>query len=102
MDMTKQNIIIRLIDQGHIVIACADRLLNAKDSYVEDIRDLHRDGPINTTEAVVLLAKAEGRLGRDLGPLRTQVRVPNNMTSDWDHSPADDEFIPMKNNLEDL
>lgn len=53
--MNKSTIIERLISQGHIVIACADRILNKKDQYVMDIDDLLRDGPINVKEAVILL-----------------------------------------------
>ena len=53
--MTKESIIERLLDQGHIVIVCADRILNKKGEYLQDIEDLHRDGPISTSEAIVLM-----------------------------------------------
>lgn len=55
--MTKESIIERLLDQGHIVIVCADRILNKKGQYLQDVEDLHRDGPISTSEAVVLLSE---------------------------------------------
>lgn len=53
--MTKESIVKRLLEQGHIVIVCADRILNKKDEYIQDISDLHRDGPISTDEAIILL-----------------------------------------------
>jgi|TARA_R110000822_G_scaffold95813_1_gene218640 hypothetical protein len=56
--MTKESIIQRLIDQGHIVMTCADRILNKKAGYIKDLEDLHRDGPISTSEAVTLLSDA--------------------------------------------
>lgn len=56
--MTSRNSIVeRLLDQGHIVIVCADRILNKKGEYLQDIEDLHRDGPISTSEAVLLLSE---------------------------------------------
>lgn len=51
----KDKIIERLIDQGHIVIKCANRILNHKGEYLQDIEDLHRDGNISTSESIVLL-----------------------------------------------
>ena len=51
----KDQIVERLLDQGHIVIACADRLLNHKGAYLQDIEDLHRDGNIGTKESIILL-----------------------------------------------
>jgi len=53
--ITRNSIVERLLDQGHITIACADRILNKKGQYLQDIEDLHRDGPISTSEAVVLM-----------------------------------------------
>ena len=55
--MTKESIIERLIDQGHIVMSCAGRILNKKDEYIQDIEDLHRDGNINTRESMRLLTE---------------------------------------------
>jgi len=54
--MTKNTIVERLIDQGHIVMSTADRILNKKDGYVRDIQDLHTDGPISTAESIILLS----------------------------------------------
>ena len=51
----KDKIIERLIDQGHIVIRCADRILNKREGYVQDIEDLHMDGNIDTNESIILL-----------------------------------------------
>ena len=53
--MKKEEIVKRLIDQGHIVISCADRILNRKPNYLIDVEDLRRDGNINTEEAIVLI-----------------------------------------------
>jgi hypothetical protein len=53
--MTKETIIERLLDQGHITIPSADVILNKKPDYVEIIESLHTDGPVNTEEAVILL-----------------------------------------------
>lgn len=53
--MTKETIVARLIDQGHIIIKTADSLLNKKDGYAQDIQDLHRDGQISTAESITLL-----------------------------------------------
>lgn len=53
--MTKAEIVERLIDQGHIVMSTADRILNKRDGYVRDIQDLHTDGPISTAESIILL-----------------------------------------------
>ena len=38
-------------------MACADRILNKKDGYIQDIEDLHRDGNINTRESIRLLTE---------------------------------------------
>jgi hypothetical protein len=68
--MTKESIIQRLIDQGHIVMTCADRILNKKAGYIQDLEDLHRDGPISTSEAVTLLSDAyyeDARFPDELG-----------------------------------
>ena len=54
--MTKETIIERLLDQGHITIPSADVILNKKPDYVEIIESLHTDGPVNTEEAVILLS----------------------------------------------
>ena len=54
--MTKETIVERLLDQGHITIPSADVILNKKPSYVEIIESLHTDGPVNTEEAVILLS----------------------------------------------
>tara|TARA_R110000822_G_scaffold139699_5_gene277281 strand:+ start:1596 stop:1886 length:291 start_codon:yes stop_codon:yes gene_type:complete len=56
---SKYKIVGRLIDQGHIVIACADRILNKKTEYIQDLEDLHADGVISTTEVVELLSERE-------------------------------------------
>ena len=53
--MTKETIVTRLIDEGHIIIKTADSLLNKKDGYAQDIQDLHRDGQISTAESITLL-----------------------------------------------
>ena len=55
----KDKIIERLLDQGHIVIQCADRILNHRGEYVRDIEDLHRDGNISTGEAITLLKESD-------------------------------------------
>lgn len=55
----KDKIIERLIDQGHIVIQCADRIINKRDGYIQDIEDLHRDGNISTSESIILLKEIE-------------------------------------------
>lgn len=55
----KDKIIERLIDQGHIVIQCADRILNHKGEYLQDIEDLHRDGNISTSESITLLKESD-------------------------------------------
>ena len=56
--MTKESIIERLLDQGHIVIACADRILNKKAGYIQDIeRIFHRDSNINTKESIRILTE---------------------------------------------
>lgn len=55
----KSNIIERLLDQGHIIIRCADRILNHKGEYIQDIEDLHRDGNISTSESITLLKKSD-------------------------------------------
>ena len=55
----KDKIIERLLDQGHIIIRCADRILNHKGEYLQDIEDLHRDGNISTSEAITLLNESE-------------------------------------------
>tara|TARA_R110000868_G_scaffold177747_1_gene416796 strand:+ start:592 stop:915 length:324 start_codon:yes stop_codon:yes gene_type:complete len=57
--MTKETIVTRLIDQGHIIIKTADSLLNKKDGYAQDIQDLHRDGQISTAESITLLKDAD-------------------------------------------
>lgn len=54
---TKNSIVERLLDQGHINIKCADRILNKKGEYLQDIEDLHRDGPISTGEAITLMSE---------------------------------------------
>lgn len=54
--MTKESIIKRLIDQGHITIRRADVILNKKPLYADEIESLHTDGPVNTVEAVILLS----------------------------------------------
>ena len=55
--MTRELITERLLEQGHIVIQCADRILNHKGEYLQDIEDLHRDGNISTSESIILLKK---------------------------------------------
>lgn len=55
----KDKIIERLLDQGHIVIQCADRIINKKVGYVQDIEDLHRDGNISTSESIILLKELD-------------------------------------------
>lgn len=60
--MKKSEIIERLLEQGHIVVSCADRILNQRDGYLTDIKDLHRDGPISTKETVVLLGNGSNLL----------------------------------------
>ena len=53
--MTKETIVERLLDQGHITINWADIILNRKDRYIERITELHTDGNVTTIEAVCLL-----------------------------------------------
>jgi len=55
--ISRNSIVERLLDQGHIAIVCADRILNKKGEYLQDIEDLHRDGPISTSEAVLLISE---------------------------------------------
>ena len=55
--MTKESIIERLIDQGHIAISCAGRILTKSSEWLTDISDLHRDGNINTRESMRLLTE---------------------------------------------
>ena len=55
--MTKESIIERLLDQGHIVMTCADRILNKKAGYIQDLESLHCDGNINTKESIRLLTE---------------------------------------------
>ncbi len=55
--MTKESIIERLLDQGHIVMTCADRILNKKAGYIQYLQSLHRDGNINTKESLRLLTE---------------------------------------------
>lgn len=54
--MTKETIIERLLDQGHITIPIADDILNKRPNYAQEIESLHTDGPVNTKEAVILLS----------------------------------------------
>ena len=63
--MTKETIVTRLIDQGHIIIKTADSLLNKKDGYAQDIQDLHRDGQISTAESITLLKDSDLYIPRD-------------------------------------
>ena len=53
--MKREEIVKRLLDQGHIVIKCANRILNKKGEYLVDIEDLWRDGNISTEESIVLM-----------------------------------------------
>jgi len=53
--INRDSIIERLLEQGHIVIACADRILNKRGEYLQDIEDLRRDGNISTSEALTLI-----------------------------------------------
>lgn len=54
--MKSKNLIVeRLLDQGHITIVCADRILNKRGEYLQDIEDLRRDGNISTGEALTLI-----------------------------------------------
>lgn len=55
----KDKIIERLIDQGHIVIQCADRIINKREGYIQDIEDLHRDENISTSESIILLKESD-------------------------------------------
>ena len=54
-NMNRESIVERLLDQSHITIMWADIILNKKDRYIERVRELHEDGNINTTEAILLL-----------------------------------------------
>jgi hypothetical protein len=63
--MTKETIVARLIDEGHIIIKTADRLLNKKDGYAQDIQDLHMDGQISTAESITLLKDADLYIPQD-------------------------------------
>jgi hypothetical protein len=53
--INRDSIIERLLEQSHIVIACADRILNKRGEYLQDIEDLLRDGQISTSEALTLI-----------------------------------------------
>lgn len=53
--INRDSIVERLLEQGHIVIACADRILNKRGEYLQDIEDLRRDGNISTSEALTLI-----------------------------------------------
>ena len=55
--MTKESIIERLLDQGHIGIECAGRILTKSSEWLTDISGLHRDGNINTKESLRLLTE---------------------------------------------
>lgn len=77
--LTKEEIVGRLLDQGHIVIQCADRILNHKGGYLTDIEDLRRDGNITTSEAIVLIND---------NPTPTQpIYPPNVPNTDWTWDP---------------
>lgn len=76
--MKKEEIVKRLIDQGHIVIKCADRILNKKGDYLIDIDDLWGDGIINTEEAIVLINENPTPTTQDLQ------YPPNNYDWTWD------------------
>jgi len=56
--MTKETIIEKLIDQGHITIPIADDILNKRPNYAQEIKSLHTDGTVNTKEAVILLSES--------------------------------------------
>jgi len=55
----KSNIIERLLDQGHITIEIADKILNNKEGKVVHITELKDDGIITNIEAVTLLRDDE-------------------------------------------
>lgn len=76
----KDQIIERLIEQGHIVIRCADRIINKREGYVQDIEDLHMDGNINTKESIILL-KEDSSFNTPNYPIMDQPNV------DWSHDP---------------
>lgn len=76
----KDQIIERLIDQGHIVIQCADRIINKREGYVQDIEDLHMDGNINTKESIILL-KEDSSFNTPNYPIMDQPNV------DWSQDP---------------
>ena len=61
--MKKEEIVKRLLDEGHIVIACASRILNKKEDYLTDIEDLRTDGNISTDEAIVLINENQTQIG---------------------------------------
>ena len=55
--MTTTTIIARLIEQGHIGMASASRIVNQRDEYLQDIKGLNQRGLITATESVVLLSQ---------------------------------------------
>lgn len=56
--MTTTTIIARLIEQGHIGMSCASRIINKENAYLQDIKGLNQRGLITATESVVLLSDA--------------------------------------------
>jgi hypothetical protein len=79
-NMTRDSIVERLLDQGHITIRWADIILNKKERCIERITELHTDGNINTNEAVLLINE--------------NVIVPNVIMPDFIQAPAM-PYIPM-------
>ena len=55
----KNNIIERLLNEGHITIQIANVLLNSKTNKVDVISDLKNDGIISNMEAITLLRNDE-------------------------------------------
>ena len=90
--MTKDTIVSRLIDQGHIIIKTADRIINKKDEYVRDIADLHRDGQISTAESITLLKDADLYIPQDF----RQPDIINLPHISYPYNP--DSFIPGTGN----
>ena len=90
--MTKEIIITRLIDEGHIIIKTADSLLNKKDGYAQDIQDLHRDGQISTAESITLLKDDV------LAPFYTQPDIINLPHISYPYNPGTYPYDPGTGN----
>jgi hypothetical protein len=74
--MTRESIVTRLLDQGHITIQWADILLNKKESCIERITELHTDCNISTIEVVFLINENKPTPGIQYQPTYTGNEIP--------------------------